>query len=335
MKALAERLLAWNDVPKLDSIILNAGIGGVTGINWPAAIWSVVTSPRLAVTYPTFKIGGIGFTTASQHPNATTVDPIPDGSQAAPHPPLGEVFCANVFGHYLLAHFLTPLLVRASPKHGRIIWISSLEAYARAFSIADFQGLSSPQAYESSKRLTDILALTSSLPSTQPFVSRFASPHHTSSRALPPNPPTMYLAHPGICATSIVPLPLILSYCMIISLYIARWLGSPWHTVSPYIGACAPVWLALALQDELDAMDDNSGRQCKAKWGSSTDRGGRERVRQTEVEGLISLADGDGDNSSEKGGISQEFEELGRTCWMRMEALREEWEERLGFSVHE
>ena len=86
-------------------------------------------------------------------------------------------------------------------------------------------------------------------------------------------------------------------------------------------------------------MDDDNGRQCKGKWGSSTDRGGRERVRRTEVEGLMtSLPDGDGDgyNSSsekEKGGIiSQEFEELGRTCWMRMEALRVEWEERLGFN---
>lgn len=132
---------------------------------------------------------------------------------------------------------------------------------------------------------------------------------------------------------------------MVLSFYIARWLGSPWHTVSAYIGACAPVWLALALQDELDAIDDDdgSGRQRKAKWGSSTDWAGRERVRRTQVEGLISLpslSKGDGhsesnssSSSSEKEvmGMSQEFEELGRTCWMRMEALREEWEERLGF----
>lgn len=88
-------------------------------------------------------------------------------------------------------------------------------------------------------------------------------------------------------------------------------------------------------------MDDSNGQQCKAKWGSSTDRSGRERVRQTEVEGLISSPDvGKGHNSSssssnEKEVVSQDFEELGRTCWMQMEALREEWEERLGFAAHE
>lgn len=120
---------------------------------------------------------------------------------------------------------------------------------------------------------------------------------------------------------------------MVLSFYLARWLGSPWHNVWPYLGACAPVWLALALQDELDAMDDN-GRQCKAKWGSSTDRWGQERVRRTEVEGLIALPNGDGYKGGEKEKISQEFEELGRSCWMRMEALREEWEERLGFNGH-
>ena len=85
-------------------------------------------------------------------------------------------------------------------------------------------------------------------------------------------------------------------------------------------------------------MDDNNGQQCKAKWGSSTDRAGRERVRQTEVEGLIkSTNGGNGHNSSssEKEVINQDFEELGRTCWMRMEALREEWEERLGFGAYD
>lgn len=108
--------------------------------------------------------------------------------------------------------------------------------------------------------------------------------------------------------------------------------------MQPYLGACAPVWLALALQDELDAMDDR-GKHCKTKWGSSTDRGGRERVRRTEVEGFRSSRNGkdDGDRGDEKDGeeeVSEEFEELGRTCWMHMEALREEWEERLGFSDH-
>jgi 3-keto steroid reductase len=336
VNALAQRLLA-SDVPKLDAIILNAAYGGLTGLNWPLAVWSTIKNPIMAFTYPPYKLSAIGYTTHPQtrgKPPPTTVSPIPDDNSQTPHPPLGAVFCANVFGHYLLAHFLMPLLVNASPHRGRIIWISTLEAYARSFSTADLQGLVSPQAYESSKRLTDILALTSTLPSTQPFVSRFSSPAHKSSRCTAAgNPPNNYLAHPGICSTSFVPLPLILFYCMTMGFYLARWLGSPWHTVEPYLGACAPVWLALAPQDELDMMEGHD-RQRKAKWGSSADRRGRESVRRTEVEGYTGLRDGNGDGSG-KEEISAEFEELGRTCWMQMEALREEWEKRLGFSGHD
>lgn len=103
-----------------------------------------------------------------------------------------------------------------------------------------------------------------------------------------------------------------------------------------YVGASAPVWLALAPQDELDATDDDDdgdrGGRSKIKWGSGTDRAGREIIRRTEVEGFDessgTTSHGDSDQKKE---ASQEFEELGRTCWMQMEALREEWEERLGF----
>jgi 3-keto steroid reductase len=168
----------------------------------------------------------------------------------------------------------------------------------------------------------------------QHAVSRFSSSTHKSSQsAAAGNPPKIYLAHPGICSISFLPLPFILFYCMTLGFYIARWIGSPWHTVELYLGACAPVWLALAPQDELDMMEGHD-RQRKAKWGSSTDRRGRERVRRTEVEGYTSVRDGNGDGS-EKEEISPEFEELGRTCWMQMEALREEWEKRLGFSGHD
>lgn len=108
-----------------------------------------------------------------------------------------------------------------------------------------------------------------------------------------------------------------------------------------YKGACAPVWLALSARDEIDAATDASdasdagpAREREArqpgqrhqsgtvaavggvKWGSSTDRAGRERVRATPV-------DGAGDEAGE-------WEELGRSCWMQMEALREEWEGLIG-----
>ncbi|KAL8800281.1 MAG: hypothetical protein Q9200_007296, partial [Gallowayella weberi] len=208
------------------------------------------------MTYPKFKLSGVGDLTGPQVP-----DNLP--SMAKDSTRLGHVFCSNVFGHYLLVHGIAPLLSNSPENHGRIIWISSLEAYPSTFSLTDLQGLSSPSAYESSKRLTDILALSSRLPTTQPCTTRFLPPpssHH--------QPPKQYLAHPGICATNIMPFHWILTYIVTAAFYLARWLGSPWHTVTSYKGACAPVWLALAPQGELEAMEGDTG---PGKWGSGVD----------------------------------------------------------------
>lgn len=313
IRTLAQSLL--RSIPRLDAILLNAGIGGFTGINWLSAIWGILTNFTHALTYPNFKLSAVGLTAPLQiYSNGHLSQP---QSESKPHPPLAEVFCANVFGHYLLAHFLAPIL-SATPA-SRLIWISSIEAFASAFSVTDIQGLSSPTAYETSKRLTDILVLTSSQASTRPYVSRFLSQPQTRA---PSSPPKMYLSHPGICATSIFPQPLILQYIMILVTYIARWIGSPWHTVHPYKGACAPVWLALASQEELDAKEAATDAEIgKVKWGSSTNRAGNESIRRTEVDGYGLV----GEESKGR----EAFEELGRDCWMQMEKLREDWEARI------
>lgn len=319
VKTLARRLV--HALPKLDTVVLNAGHGGFTGVDWPLAIWTVLTNFPYSVTYPTFKMSGVGITTAPQLSDSAS-----SAVQGQP-PPLGEVFCSNVFGHYLLVHGIVPLLSNSSTTPGRIVWLSSLEAYKSTFSISDMQGLASPLPYESSKRLTDILALSSTLAATQPFVRRFL-PSPSDHR-----PPKQYVAHPGICATNIVPLHWILVYIMIAAFYVARWVGSPWHTVSAYKGACAPVWLALASQEELDSLEEKEGA---AKWGSGINRQGEERVIRTEVQGW-GVGGRIGDNiglhtrrrPKEVEDLSREgrerFEILGRECWQSMERLREEW----------
>ena len=341
-------------IPKLDAMVLNAGIGGFTDIDWPRTVWDVLTNFPFAVTYPAFKLSPIGLVSPPQSASDGNIsEPITPnvGEEESADPPLAEIFTANVFGHYMLTHFLAPLLSVAHPFPARIIWISSLEAYARALVLDDMQGFSSPSAYESSKRLTDILALTSALPSTHPFVSRFLSPPSPSPKPQLPTSPTnlplqdqqqqpiMYLSHPGVCATSILPLPFILALLMKITFYFARWVGSPWHTIQPYKGACASVWLALASQEELDASenpthnqragpnatDGVSQGQGKIKWGSCTDWWGRERARKTEVEGYDLGTAAETKREDEK----VAFEELGRACWMQMETLREEWEARI------
>ncbi|KAL9001295.1 MAG: hypothetical protein Q9169_000186 [Polycauliona sp. 2 TL-2023] len=310
-------------LPKLDIVILNAGLGGFTGVDWPLAIWSILTNFRHALTYPNFKLGSVGDLTAPQVSEMS--------STVAKSTQLGQVFCSNVFGHYMLVHGIATLLSNSSATPGRVIWISSLEAYGSTFSIDDLQGLACPSPYESSKRLTDILALTSRLPITQRWTDDFLPPpsHHRR--------PKQYVAQPGICATSIFPLQWILVYLMTACFYIARWTGSPWHTVTPYKGACAPVWLALASQEELDAMEGNGGA---GKWGSAIDWQGEERANRTEVQGW-GVGGKVGDNVGlpkssrvrEAEDLSEDRKErfalLGSSCWRAMEKLRVEWEELL------
>ncbi|KAF2866916.1 3-keto-steroid reductase [Massariosphaeria phaeospora] len=325
VQKLSKRLR--DTTPKLDAVICNAGIGGWVDLRWGQAVWTVLTDWKNAVTWPRFKLSGVGWVTKPQIPNT-------EKGQKADEPQLGEVFCANFFGHYLLGHYLAPLLANrdgAERSKGRIIWVSSLEAYTRTLDMGDIQGIKSQEPYESSKRMTDLMAITSALSSAAPIADKYLGNDKPFDD---PAKPRIYLAHPGICATTIFALPLVLSFCMTVSLYVARWLGSQWHPVTPDKGACAMVWLALAKQSTLDTMEAQEG---VGKWGSATDRWGHERVERTEVEGW-----GWGGTLGERPrrgrspfarDLTKEdrevFEETGRQCWLEMERLRWEWETRL------
>ncbi|USP81443.1 hypothetical protein yc1106_08717 [Curvularia clavata] len=311
--------------PKLDVLICNAGIGGWTGVNWPLAIWSILTDWHNAITWPTYKMSGIGWLAKPQIPAEKKVE----------EPPLGEVFCANVFGHYMLGHYLAPLLARHSKvdtARGRMIWVSSLEAYDHIFDVEDIQGITSDMPYEVSKRLTDVLAISSAQPYTSETVNHYLQDAEADEKTTKPR---LYVTHPGICGTSIMPLPVILEWCMLIAFYLARWVGSQWHTITVEKGATAMVWLALASQNTLDEMEAKEG---VGKWGSATDFWGQERVDRTEVPGW-----GWGGKIGETrprrrrdpyakdlSKESQErFAETGKRCWKEMERLRVEWEDRL------
>ncbi|RAK97595.1 3-keto-steroid reductase, partial [Aspergillus ibericus CBS 121593] len=329
VRALSRRLTTT--IPHLDNIILNAGIGGWTGINWLSAIYGVLTDLVHQVTWFTHKIAPAGMVTSSQ---TTMVS----GSE----PRLGAIFCANVFGHYMLSHNLMPLLHR-SRQPGRVIWMSSLEATIQHFNVDDLQGLRTTVPYESSKTLTDVLALTADLPSTRPWVDGYYAVSSTGSVVSEDQGEVKtYLAHPGICGTGILPLALPLFWAMIAAFWMARMLGSPWHTLSTYGGASAPVWLAVSRQKELDEAEEQyraHGGGC-VKWGSSCDRWGRDRAVSTEVDGwghggvvgqmvveedrLRRRKRGMKDLTAEE---KEAFEELGRKCWRQMEELRVQWEE--------
>ena len=171
MQSLSTKLLG--NLPRLDTIICNAGYGGFTGIDWPVAIKETLTDFFTSLTYPSYKLSTIGETTAAQ--TGPKYPKTEAGNSQENEPPLGKVFTSNVLGHYLLSHQLIPLL-SSSPDQGRMVFISSIEPLASHFNSADIQCLTSSKAYESSKRLTDILVLTSTLPSTKPFVQRFLTP---------------------------------------------------------------------------------------------------------------------------------------------------------------
>jgi 3-keto steroid reductase len=335
--------------PRLDAVVMNAGMGGWTGIDWFGAIKQFLTEGLNFIRAPAYKISTVGSVVGKQ------VIPVPEGAlPQEEEPPLGEVFCANVFGHYMLAHSLMPLLSRSGEgeEAGRIIWVSTLEAWARTFDVNDFQGIGNQLAYESSKRLTDVLALTADLQAPATYTKDFFSssvpenaaagmeastrslrsstrlrstPSKAASSQSSPQqyrqPPKMYLSHPGICVTSIIPIHWIMVYGWVLALYIARFCGSPWHTTTPYSAATSMTWLALADGKTLDEMEAKS----KFKWGSAVNWLGKERVKKTIAEGWVDEA---GQPAKEKEKMA--FEDLGKRCWAEMEELRKAWEKRLG-----
>ncbi|AEO64144.1 4c9865f5-7378-4a4e-9c8a-0dd8f17ee34a [Thermothielavioides terrestris] len=319
-------------IPRLDSLIFNAGIGGWYGVDWIKLIHNIFTKGLVnAATWPTYK-GAL---------SGQVIDPI-KGTKGTGAPQIGEVFCANVFGHYMLAQRLVPLLTRPASSTlppGRIIWESSVEAALHSFSPDDFEATKTNAAYESTKRLTDVLALTSTLPASKPYVDRYLGVKAQQQPPAAATPPKIYLVHPGVVQTTIFPLNAFMFFWYAVVLYIARWLGSPWHPITAYNGACAPVWLALQEQGCLDGA-----RAERVKWGSSADRRGECRVKKTEVDGwgwegrveeMLELKQEQKLAGRRPGAVDvteemlAQFEELGANCWRRMEALREEWEKRV------
>lgn len=327
-------------VPRIDSVIFNAAYGGWSGVNYPGAIWSVLTKGIIeTATYPDFKTAlATGILNEDSRLN------YPE------KPLLAEVFCACVFGHYLLAHQLVPLLSRRKDEQvapGRIIWSSSLEAHAKTFQATDLQCFTRSFSYESAKRLTDLLVLTWTLPAAKPYTKSFL----TIGRDLDDSesdttedddviPPNMYLTHPGVLASTLFPLPWFLFWAYELVIALARWLGSPWHLASGYMGGKSAAWVALQEQSELDAM-----QATHLKLGSSCDRSLTEYVKPTEAEGWGWNGKVESSASDTTPGVLNKlsgrkqgakdvteedianFEAEGAYCWAEMEKLRLQWED--------
>lgn len=345
-------------LPRLDAVIFNAGFGGWTGFSFLGAIKSFLTEGVVtAVTWPTFKIDTVGAVVPG-HSRGVIAENKAAGIEKQDDTVLGAVFCSNVFGHYLLGHALLPLLVRDPDdpaRPGKIIWTSSIEASPVHLRLDDLQGVATRGSYESSKRLTDILALTATLPGVRPYsASYFRLPQGSGDEAGENEPedveekfqPRTYVSHPGVFVSTLFPVPFFLLWAYRIALFLARWLGSPWHNVDGYTASTSSAWLALEAPDVL--MESGAD---KTKWGSACDRLGRPVVKATEVEGWGWDGRVDGGRrrgfAHERGVLSrrrgrrpgaveltqeerEKFEVLGADCWKEMEKLRGKWEARLG-----
>ena len=342
MRALGRKLVQSN-LPHLNAVILNAGIGGWTGLNWPLAVWTILTQIRQATAWPMFKLGAAGLITKPQFPQSRS-------SLGFEEPVLGEVFCANVFGHYMLVHGLMPLLRACGPDlPGKIIWTSSIEPSDYNYNPNDHQGLKTDAAYEHSKRLTDNLALSAgdqpcTADSVREYTATTPSTRAGSTRA-ELSAPVFHLGHPGVCTTTIIDIYAILMPFYTLGIYLARWCGSPWANVTIYKAALAFSWLAFAKPAEIKSKEfaytgSNKGQ---VKWGSSTTRWGSTSVKPTEVQGWGLNGTGKpftdtwwaghvGRKYGAKDATVEDVEEFiatGATAWKQMEQLRKEWEARI------
>ncbi|KAI3404019.2 ERG27 [Candida oxycetoniae] len=215
----------------IDYLFVNAAQGVYGGIDWNAAIFEVVKNPIEAVTNPTYKLQRTGVQSNDN---------------------LGLVFQANVFGPYYFIHKIKHLLANG----GKIVWISSLMSQQKYLSFNDLQLLRSPESYEGSKRLVDLL--------------HFA----TFNKLKKENNINQYLVHPGIFTSFsfFEYLNFFTYYGMLVLFYLARWMGSRYHNISGYIAANAPVAAAMGKTKQ------------SLKVGSACGRTGREYLVYEEVD---------------------------------------------------
>jgi 3-keto steroid reductase len=345
VRALCRRLLERGR--RLDAVVLNAGIGGWSGLDWPRALWTVLTRLRQATTWPTYKLGLVGLVTKPQMTQKSSSSAAAAAAAAAEEPLLGQVFCANTFGHYMMVHWLMPLL-RACPADApaKVVWTSSIECGASHYDPQDHQALKSAAAYEHTKRLADLMVLSAvDQPATARQVADYITPSATTATEQPlQSEPRFLLAHPGICTTTIISLYWILHEFYRLFIYISRWVGSPWANVTSYLGATSVTWLLLASSTEIEAAGAaataTDGRN-PCKWGSACDRRGNTYARVTDVEGWGINGSGKpfvwwgGTLGRKTGAVDatpqdvENFVAQGAHAWNEMEVLRKEWESRI------
>ncbi|KAG0365581.1 hypothetical protein BC939DRAFT_472851 [Gamsiella multidivaricata] len=123
---------------KVDYLFCNAGILPSTGIMWGKLVLDIFRAPMDVVIRS---------------------DVLVQPKQHLTEDGIGNVLACNVFGHYLMIRGLEDQLNKTEDDPGRVIWTSSMTAEKGSFSDDDWQGMDAKQPYESSKWVTDLLAI--------------------------------------------------------------------------------------------------------------------------------------------------------------------------------
>ncbi|KZP00042.1 NAD(P)-binding protein [Calocera viscosa TUFC12733] len=217
-------------------LFLNAGTGNFVAVDWLLCTWQILTEGYTALTYPRFKVQGLGAMTDDGY---------------------GLVWQSNVLGHFMMIQLLTGLLA-ASPFHdARVIWTTSMEADVGKFDADDWQLFNNKSPYEATKFQQELISFC--------MDHEFAKSEDTRHvRSL--------VAEPGVCASAIYTETLgwFLDKAMIFAFYLCRWLGSAPHVVDPFKGAVAAIYLALVAVSVLPAVGEQT------RWGARTTWLGRE-----------------------------------------------------------
>ncbi|KAF8835829.1 NAD(P)-binding protein [Paxillus ammoniavirescens] len=240
--------------PYVSHLICNAGLAGFARIDWPLAIWQLLTDWATA-------------TTTARYCLQNTGDVSQDG--------LGWVWQCNVFGHYVLFRGLEPILAKYTNSTGsRVVWISSHGASSEFYDPTDWQLVKTGHPYDCSKYQMNQISL---------YLDREATHNQVDGKSIVRH----FTVLPGVAATNIANglLGKFTWVGMCMASYIARLLGSPYHTITAFKASISAVHLSLVPLTFLPVVSKVESStnpvepvEVGALYVSETDWWGRERV---------------------------------------------------------
>ncbi|KAF9035039.1 NAD(P)-binding protein [Hymenopellis radicata] len=226
--------------PYISHLICNAGNASYDRISWTLLLKQMLTDPFSIVSQPAFNLHVTGERSV-------------DG--------LGWMFQANLFSHYVMYRELTPLLKYTYGS--RVMWTTSTNAFAHGFSLDDWQLTETQQPYELVKFETEMFAA---------ILDEAAVRNSDSIRHI--------IMHPGISQTGISSklTGAVLRVLQVQLCYLARFAGSKYHMVTPYLASVSAISATLIPLSAIPSLRSESGAYLPVVFESMINRWGYPRV---------------------------------------------------------